>query len=40
MLHWANLTKTQVPPKLAAFFDRVHRRPAVQQALRREGLVQ
>jgi glutathione S-transferase len=40
MLHWANLTKMQVPPKLAALFERVHQRPAVQQALRREGLVQ
>lgn len=40
MLHWANLTKRVLSPKLAAFFDRVHRRPAVQQALRREGLVQ
>ncbi|MDY0884494.1 glutathione S-transferase family protein [Dongia soli] len=40
MLHWANLTKRQVPAKLAAFFERVHRRPAVQEALRREGLAQ
>jgi glutathione S-transferase len=38
MLRWAGMQKLELPAPLQAFFDRVDARPAVQQALRHEGL--
>ena len=38
MLRWARAQKLDVPAPLAAFADRVEARPAVQLALRHEGL--
>jgi glutathione S-transferase len=38
MLRWAGMKKLDLPEPLPAYFDRVQARPAVQQALRHEGL--
>jgi glutathione S-transferase len=38
MLRWARMQHLDAPEPLPAYFDRVDRRPAVQQALRHEGL--
>jgi glutathione S-transferase len=38
MLRWAGAIKLEVPAPLPAYFARVEARPAVQQALRHEGL--
>jgi glutathione S-transferase len=39
MLRWAQALKLPLPDPLPAYFDRVNARPAVQLALRHEGLV-
>jgi glutathione S-transferase len=39
MLTWAKKMHIAVPPSLATFFDRVAARPAVQAAMKAEGLV-
>lgn len=39
MLRWARMVGLDVPEPLPAFVERVEARPAVQQALRQEGLV-
>ncbi|MGQ0533262.1 MAG: glutathione transferase GstA [Caulobacteraceae bacterium] len=38
VLNWARKFKIDVPPRLKAYFARILRRPAVQQALLEEGL--
>ena len=38
MLRWAQALQLPVPDPLPAYFERVHARPAVQQALHHEGL--
>ena len=38
MLRWAQALKLPLPDPLPAYFERVHARPAVQQALHHEGL--
>ena len=38
MLMWAKMNKVEIPPALSAFSDRMSARPAVQLALKHEGL--
>ena len=38
MLTWAKKNGLEIPPPLTAFFDRMNARPAVQLALKHEGL--
>ncbi len=38
MLRWASMSQLPVPPAFDAYFDRIEARPAVQDALRAEGL--
>jgi glutathione S-transferase len=39
MLTWAKRMEIAAPANLSAFYDRVSKRPAVQQALKDEGLL-
>lgn len=39
MLLWAKKNELEVPPKLAAFRDRMMERPAVKKAMKHEGII-
>jgi len=38
MLTWAKMNAVEIPPALTAYAERMRARPAVQLALRHEGL--